>query len=138
MLTLHPDDAADITVWTSIEGNAIIIAACIPTLQPLFDQFVTKGVFGSGGNGQGGTGYKSHETPKLELATIGSRSKQTAGQHRRTGISDTILKQDSQESILSPEYGHFGDESQGLGQGDKLQEHHGIMRTQQLTIVYGH
>ncbi|KAK1995420.1 hypothetical protein LX36DRAFT_725354 [Colletotrichum falcatum] len=32
-----PDDSADLVIWTSVEADVVIIAACIPALQPLVD-----------------------------------------------------------------------------------------------------
>jgi len=34
----HADDTADLVIWTSIESNTLIIASCIPILQPLVDR----------------------------------------------------------------------------------------------------
>ncbi|KAK2049442.1 hypothetical protein LZ31DRAFT_456991 [Colletotrichum somersetense] len=31
------DDSADLTIWTSLEADVVVIAACIPALQPLLD-----------------------------------------------------------------------------------------------------
>lgn len=127
-------NTSDITVWTSIEGNSIIIAACIPTLQPLFERLFGRGIFGSTGYGQRHGGYKSHEGDKVvELSTIGGRSHGTSKsskKHRKMGLADTTIGgQDSQESIL-------GSGAQQPNQhAHYLDENNGILRTQHLTVV---
>ncbi|KZM22003.1 hypothetical protein ST47_g6849 [Ascochyta rabiei] len=118
-------DTADITVWTSIEGNCIIVAACIPTLQPLLDRAFGRKTFGSNGDG-----YKSHGKHKVELATIGSRGRKIARSHKKIGVSDTTLGRDSLDSILSSEHQPTGNQS------SKLEHNHGIMRTHRVTVAY--
>lgn len=121
---LGTDDTADITIWTSIEGNAIIIAACIPTLQPLFDLILGRGVFGSTGDHRAGSGYGDRGCSRVKLATIGSKTRGTGRRNRRLGVSDTTLGQDSQESILSSE------------QQVEDQQRSGIVKTQQLSVAF--
>jgi len=128
--TLDPDDAADITVWTSIEGNSITIAACIPTLQPLFDLILGRRLFGSTGDRQRQKGYKSHSSGKVELGTIGSKGFRTTRQHRKAGVDSTTFGLNSQESILGPQGWHSVD-----GPNDFSQEA-GICRTQDVTVEY--
>jgi len=38
VLLTAPDDTADLVIWTSIESNTLVIASCIPILQPLIDR----------------------------------------------------------------------------------------------------
>ncbi|KAF2833249.1 integral membrane protein [Ophiobolus disseminans] len=112
-------DTSDITIWTSIEGNSITIAACIPTLQPLLDLILGKAIFGSSGSRPKHAGYKSHNSGRtVELVTIGgSKGNRAPKQHKKMGVSDvTIGGKDSQESILSPRDQVYGDESTKFGQ----------------------
>ncbi|RYN92430.1 hypothetical protein AA0120_g4874 [Alternaria tenuissima] len=123
-------DTADITVWTSIEGNAIIIGACIPTLQPLFDQLFGHGLFSSLGGGRDRGGYKSNDRSGLKLATIGSKTLRSTKQHGKSGVSEGTLGHDSQDSILGPNHRPGSDESQNVKQSS------GITRTQHLVVEY--
>ncbi|KAF2646828.1 integral membrane protein [Massarina eburnea CBS 473.64] len=127
-------DTSDITIWTSIEGNSIIIGACIPTLQPLFDRFIAKGFFSSNDpqSNKKSTGYGSHTlaTPKIELATIGSGARRTTKSYKKMGISDMTMGQDSEESILNSERNENSEEH-------VLENHNGILRTQHVAVEYG-
>jgi hypothetical protein len=122
-------------VWTSIEGNSIIIAACIPTLQPLFDLVLGRRLFGS--TGEGKHGY--HDYPsgpghsgRMELKTIGS----SANKHRKMGISDiTIGGKDSQESILGSDHQTHNATTRSDGNSAHDQETW-IRRTNDVTVVY--
>ncbi|KAI4663737.1 uncharacterized protein J4E78_004155 [Alternaria triticimaculans] len=122
-------DTADITIWTSIEGNSIIIGACIPTLQPLFDRIFGRGIFGSSRGEQGPSGYRSRSRSGVKLATIGSKTLRSAKQHGKSGVSETTLGHDSQDSILSPVFRNGSEES-------KVEPNSGITRTQHLTVEY--
>ncbi|KAI4618412.1 hypothetical protein J4E80_005010 [Alternaria sp. BMP 0032] len=122
-------DTADITIWTSIEGNSIIIGACIPTLQPLFDRIFGRGIFGSSRGEQGPSGYRSRSRSGVKLATIGSKTLRSAKQHGKSGVSETTLGHDSQDSILSPGFRNGSEES-------KVEPSSGITRTQHLTVEY--
>lgn len=127
MLTDCIDDTADITIWTSIEGNAIIIAACIPTLQPLIDRIFGHGLFGSTRGERGRSGYASHGQHATKLVTIGSKTFRSSRRHKKTGISDTTIGQESQESILSFSRWHVNHRSKG-------EEDLVITRTQEVSV----
>ena len=74
----------------------------------------------------------------MELATIGSRSRKRPKQYGKMGVSDTTLGRDSEENILRTQHRCFGveDENKGVEQNNGLGQQDGIVRTQQLTIVY--
>lgn len=127
MLTDRIDDTADITIWTSIEGNAIIIAACIPTLQPLVDRIFGRGIFGSTRGERGRSGYESQGQHATKLVTIGSKTFRSSRRNKKTGISDTTIGQESQESILSFSRRHVNHYSKG-------EEDLVITRTQEVSI----
>ncbi|KAH6866912.1 integral membrane protein [Alternaria rosae] len=120
-------DTADITVWTSIEGNSIIIDACIPTLQLLFDRIFGRGEFGSSRGEQGPSGYISRSRSGVKLAAIGNKTLRLAKQHGKSGVSETTLGHDSQDSILSLGLRNGSEES-------KVEPNSGITRTQHLTV----
>jgi hypothetical protein len=128
------DDTSDITIWTSIEGNSIIIAACLPTLQPLFDRILGRGLFGSTAERQkneGYQGYRSNDGVKVELATIGSKGLRTPKPRRKNGVSDTTIGGGSQESILDRDTRTLVGHSNSM-----LEEGNGIRRTHDVTVVY--
>lgn len=54
------------------------------------------------------------------------------------GILDTTLGRDSEETILSSQRRRFGedDEDTRFKQRDRPEQHNGILRTQQLTVVH--
>jgi len=54
------------------------------------------------------------------------------------GVSDTTLGRDSEETILNQELQRFEDENESarLEQDSGSEQNRGIMRTQQLTVVY--
>lgn len=127
MLTDRIDDTANITTWTSSEGNAIIIAACIPTLQPLIDRVFGRGIFGSTRGERGRTGYESQGQHAMKLITIGSKMFRSSRRHRKTEILDTTIGQESQESILSFNRRHVDHHS-------KREEDLVITQTQEVSV----
>lgn len=34
------DDISPLVIWATVEGSVMLIAACVPTLQPLYDRFI--------------------------------------------------------------------------------------------------
>ena len=61
----------DIIIWTCVEGNCILIGACIPTLYPLVRQ-----VFGSSALGGITPRLENKETDSNNPPTIGSYPKE--------------------------------------------------------------
>ncbi|EMD60051.1 hypothetical protein COCSADRAFT_30094 [Bipolaris sorokiniana ND90Pr] len=120
-------DTANITIWTSSEGNAIIIAACIPTLQPLIDRIFGRGIFGSTRGERGRTGYESQGQHAMKLITIGSKMFRSSRRHMKTEILDTTIGQESQESILSFNRRHVDHHS-------KREEDLVITQTQEVSV----
>ncbi|KXJ96170.1 hypothetical protein Micbo1qcDRAFT_201487 [Microdochium bolleyi] len=117
-------DTCDLTMWTCIEGGTIIIAACIPLLQPLLDLILGRRTLTSRNKSSDpSSNYKNnyyHEhlssrdhhpgrsgTRGTELSSLGGSSSGRPG-GRRMGKSDVetsilVTKNDdggSQESIL--------------------------------------
>jgi hypothetical protein len=56
---LKIDSTSEIFLWTSIEANTIIIAACIPTIAPLVDQLFGRRMLGSTGRSARSSGKES-------------------------------------------------------------------------------
>ncbi|KAL0931850.1 uncharacterized protein CTRU02_212803 [Colletotrichum truncatum] len=104
-------DTADLVIWTIVEGGTMIIAACIPVLQPLSDLVFGKRIFGSGngrrtyenyGSGPGG----QLKSEPIELSRSHKPRRRTQRQVDEISIDDadtmatTAVAKGSQESIL--------------------------------------
>ncbi|KFY39476.1 hypothetical protein V494_03967 [Pseudogymnoascus sp. VKM F-4513 (FW-928)] len=154
-------DTCDLTMWTCIEGGTIIIAACIPLLQPILDK-VLGGISISGSKPSNAKYYKQDDSKQrgersgTELSTIITIGGSGAAKHysnRRLGKSDpdaSILatrdgEASSQESIL--ERGGQNKERAGATTMPPHPSHPrklstqetagGIIRTQDITVEYG-
>ncbi|KAJ4160376.1 hypothetical protein NW754_003501 [Fusarium falciforme] len=104
-------DTSDLVIWTIIEASTIIIACCIPVLQPLVDLLMGRRTFdtSSGGykhyNSSGYQNYGSSRTGQhrsdIELST--SRQGHTAPKRDMSNVKylgSGAVELDSQESIL--------------------------------------
>ncbi|KAM0715777.1 hypothetical protein Q7P37_008291 [Cladosporium fusiforme] len=99
---------ADLVVWTCVEGSTIIIAACIPILQPLAKVITGKSTFSS--SDRKGGGYSDRNTPRkpthhsdqglsTELSNYGksfTRTKIGVTQTSETGSQERILQAEEQ------------------------------------------
>ncbi|KXH66207.1 integral membrane protein [Colletotrichum salicis] len=76
-------DTADLVIWTIVEGSTMIIAACIPILQPLGERIFGKRMFGSGPSGgrhtyenyEMGSGGRAKSETEVQLRTWGFKSR---------------------------------------------------------------
>ncbi|KAK3335272.1 hypothetical protein B0T19DRAFT_351385 [Cercophora scortea] len=154
-------DTADLTIWTIVEGSTIIIASCIPILQPLVD--FARGRRTRGSNSSGYRNYGSSADGKLasghELET-GSRA--TGGRRLKPRNPDDDLlntvvdkagdaasylgttKAGSQDSILPTTSGGSGSDQEvdlkqaiGLPKPKPKSMGGNIVRTQEVTVEYG-
>lgn len=90
----HPNH--QLTTPSSIEADVVVIASCIPTLQPLLELVMGKRNLGSYSNGQSGRYQRSGSN--FNAASF-DRSKRSAG--RKDDIEITNFEgKESQESIL--------------------------------------
>ncbi|KAF9878364.1 integral membrane protein [Colletotrichum karsti] len=100
-LLASPDptyDAVELVIWTIVEGSIIIIAACVPVLQPLAEIVFGKRIFSSssrrythqnsGGKSMGMFGHQGKKEP------------QRFGADSFNSLKTTIVTKGSQESIL--------------------------------------
>ncbi|KAL2855661.1 hypothetical protein BJX68DRAFT_217541 [Aspergillus pseudodeflectus] len=112
---------ADLVLWTNVESNVVIIASCIPTLQPVLELILGKRNLSSYSNSR--NKYKgSHQLHDYSYeASKGSKPP------RKTDT--TITGVGSQESILQDTQ---GGRSNGNG-GDPLRA---IRRTDDVTVEY--
>lgn len=39
---LHLDDISEVVIWSMVEGYVVLIAACVPTLPPVYDRFTDR------------------------------------------------------------------------------------------------
>ncbi|KAJ5133750.1 hypothetical protein N7526_005115 [Penicillium atrosanguineum] len=115
---------ADLVMWTNIEANVVVIASCIPTLQPLLELIMGKRTLGSYSNSGK---YKQ---------TGGNYNTGTFDRSKRSAVKDdlaitNIEGKESQESILRDDQ---------LGQ-DQLHQDRAfpmgaIRRTDNVTVEY--
>ena len=111
MLTSHQDDTSNLTLWTSIEGNIIITAACIPTLQPLMDRMHCSQIFKSSRTrssripeGRGDANERIPTSNDIELVGDGRETGEWNERYVEViyGASQARSRRESQEGILSP------------------------------------
>ncbi|KAI8244546.1 hypothetical protein K4K57_002231 [Colletotrichum sp. SAR 10_99] len=107
------DDTADLVIWTIVEGSTMIIAACIPVLQPLGELLFGKRMFSSGGGkytyenyGSGPSGPSGHmRSDNIELSRSREARKRAMRQADEISFDDTTtttaVAKGSQESILN-------------------------------------
>ncbi|KAK3388782.1 hypothetical protein B0T20DRAFT_457352 [Sordaria brevicollis] len=147
-LTLpHNYDLCDPLYWTSIEGNLIIIAACIPLLQPLIEKLKGRKIFRS-------KGYKTGSSTGDECDTEGnpsnwSKNKRSGPDAFEMGPSKNKKKVDQygftmhvkeeSEENLKPAAGQEGlgrVESEDLEQGHEGNKCEGIVQTRTVAVSY--
>jgi hypothetical protein len=134
--TPSPDDTADLVIWTSIESNSLVIASCIPILQPLVDRLRGKHSRAVTPSGRFSPypGSRPRTLGPTQAAEM-SFACRGAGRTRRDLESVSEVEADkvytvSQESILRS---HPGSPSGSTG---KRVPDEGIMRTKVITISY--
>ncbi|KAF5484079.1 hypothetical protein CGCF413_v015133 [Colletotrichum fructicola] len=106
-------DTADLVIRTIVEGSTMIIAACIPVLQPLGELLFGKRMFSSGGGkytyenyGSGPSGPSGHmRSDNIELSRSREARKRAMRQADEISFDDTTtttaVAKGSQESILN-------------------------------------
>ncbi|UQC79499.1 uncharacterized protein CLUP02_04979 [Colletotrichum lupini] len=86
-------DTADLVIWTIVEGGTMIIAACIPILQPLGERIFGKRILGSGPSG----GRHTHEN--YEMGPSGRAKSETGAQTRTWGTSTRVERRVDEDSL---------------------------------------
>lgn len=101
---------SEMLIWTCVEGSTIIIAACIPIMQPLLRMIIHPHVMSTG---QQGHRYDIHEanTPQYDLSSDLNKSSK-ARSRAKIGVSYPT-EVNSEESILREE-----------GRGPEVPNHH--------------
>ncbi|TDZ38416.1 hypothetical protein CTRI78_v010852 [Colletotrichum trifolii] len=104
-------DTSDLIIWTIVEGSTMIIAACIPVLQPLGELIFGKRIFSSGGGrytyehyGSGPSKRMRSENVELSQSQAASKRLQRRAEEDVVSFDDatttTVAAKGSQESIL--------------------------------------
>lgn len=93
---------SEMLIWTCVEGSTIIIAACIPIMQPLLRLIIHPSVMSTGRQGRR---YDIHEinTPQYDLSSDLNKSSK-ARSRAKIGVSYPT-EVNSEESILREEAG---------------------------------
>ncbi|TPX13554.1 uncharacterized protein E0L32_006025 [Thyridium curvatum] len=143
-------DTSDLVMWTCIEGSTIIIASCIPVLQPLVDRVLGRRFFGSS---LGPRSYKKYGTGRSDggggmypsdMEMSNSRSAKRRPPRDPNGL--TFLdetKAGSEESILRQEQtAKNGGNGTSLHSAEsrgapRVGPHEGIVRTDVVSVSYG-
>ncbi|KLP15110.1 Uncharacterized protein LW94_1955 [Fusarium fujikuroi] len=113
------DETSDLVIWTVIEASTIIIACCIPVLQPLVDALLGRRAFGSspGYKNYNSSGYQNYGNSRtgqarsnIELSDgrklrSDDRGNMTNVKYLGSGAAEL----DSQESILRHDGTKTGD-----------------------------
>ncbi|KAF4775205.1 hypothetical protein HER10_EVM0007803 [Colletotrichum scovillei] len=132
-------DLCDPLYWTSIEGNLIIIAACIPILQPILEMFKGRGIW-SLDKKSGSYQYNSHskksahhqqQQPQQDSIELRSKPRKKVDVYGFT----MHAKEDSEESIVNP--GKNAETSSSGRQSDTYPESEDkIVKSSTVTITY--
>ncbi|TQN67056.1 hypothetical protein CSHISOI_08389 [Colletotrichum shisoi] len=106
-------ETSDLVIWTIVEGSTMIIAACIPVLQPLGELIFGKRMFSSGGGRctyeNYGPGPGGRAQSDIEMSRSRDARKRAAARRRaeaavfNDATTTTITGKGSQESILGRE-----------------------------------
>ncbi|KAK5164212.1 uncharacterized protein LTR77_009906 [Saxophila tyrrhenica] len=96
-------NTSQLVIWTSVEGSTIIIASCIPIMQPLLKAISTHCLSTGGRNYQDGHLYAIHgaDTPGVQLSSEMGKPSKWRSRARVSARHTTEV--DSQESILRDE-----------------------------------
>ncbi|CCC09532.1 unnamed protein product [Sordaria macrospora k-hell] len=141
---LAPNDLCDPLYWTSIEGNLIIIAACIPLLQPLVEKAKGRKIWRS----------KGYKTGSSDDATGGHYADGTTGmsKSKRSGPDALEMsrnrkkvdqygftmhaKEESEEDLKKADSNNGNTEDDMEGGGRRHDNDGRIMQTMSVTVAY--
>ncbi|KAJ5295815.1 hypothetical protein PENANT_c001G05068 [Penicillium antarcticum] len=116
---------ADLVMWTNVEANIVVIASCIPTLQPLLEIILGKRGFGSYSQGKGDR-YKGSDSFPPSSYNRNKHSNAMGKDELGFTNLDTVMGKESQESILP---------SNETGKQDTFSMGH-IHRTDDVIVEY--
>ncbi|KAJ5626328.1 hypothetical protein N7510_002637 [Penicillium lagena] len=112
---------ADLVMWTNIEADVVVIASCIPTLQPLLEVILGNRAMGSYSQG---TGNRYKGASKLQDDSTLDHSNWS--NPVRKAVTN-VESQESQESILPPDEFQRNNNCHALGR---------IRRTDEVNVEY--
>ncbi|KAI1259171.1 hypothetical protein F5Y18DRAFT_315762 [Xylariaceae sp. FL1019] len=142
-------DSSNLTIWTIVEGSVIIIAACIPVLQPLLKKVRHVGwISKASSKGTYPSSRDRHEyvdikksgdksriqkfRRKFEMdSVLDTRNEELVSSHMAAGSQERILEEDS-IGMNTVGTGH----SKGVEIPPPRDAHHGITRTDHVDISY--
>ncbi|KAF4839726.1 hypothetical protein CGCSCA4_v010879 [Colletotrichum siamense] len=100
-------DTVELVIWTILEGSVIIIAACVPVLQPLAELAFGKRIFSSGSrrythqnSGPGTVGRLRSSMRAFSRQTNDKVQSESGSKSFKSVVQTTIVTKGSQESIL--------------------------------------
>ncbi|EOO02170.1 putative integral membrane protein [Phaeoacremonium minimum UCRPA7] len=126
-------DLCDPLYWTSIEGNLIIIAACIPLLQPVVEKIKGRSIWRSSKTGSSNRQYANFSKQSARQADpieLHSKPKKKVDVYGFT----IHAKEDSEENIVNPDK-QSTTTSSGRHSGT-YQPNDRIMKTDVVTVTY--
>ncbi|KAK3386835.1 hypothetical protein B0H63DRAFT_468466 [Podospora didyma] len=148
-------DTSDLVIWTIVEGSTIIIASCIPLLQPLVD-FASGRRYTNPSKSGGYKHYGSSADGKLQSDLELESSRRAPGRRLKPidpdhDLMHTVVDKGSQESILPPKQGDIESNSSNsaVNYSEPSKNPHpnisgggrppagNIVRTQEITVEYG-
>ncbi|SPO07027.1 related to integral membrane protein PTH11 [Cephalotrichum gorgonifer] len=132
---------SDLVIWTCVEGSTIIIASCIPVLQPLADRIWGRRLFGSSYGARNYKNYGSSRSGKLQSdieLSYQARKRTVKDPNGLTFLDQTQMG--SEETILQSKGGEnrgTGDDHSGQQPPDALNPgSRGIVRTDVISVSH--
>ncbi|KAJ9143879.1 Integral membrane protein [Pleurostoma richardsiae] len=133
-------DTSDLVIWTVIEGSTIIIACSIPILQPLLEIILRRNPFSSNKDSKKSPRYYEDYTSQSKSRGGGIELGQRKPKSKiRDDLGLTIVDDDSQENILTPQPEKSSDSFVASGTGVRRTSHPAegqIVRTDVVTVSY--
>jgi len=149
-------NTSDLVIWTVVEAGTIIIACCIPVLQPLVDLIFGRRTLGSSGSYRkyGSRSGSGHLKSDIEMDKgMGGSSYQSSAQRSRLASSknNTLTGSraaadddaESQDSILRDDFNYHNHHTDAGGKKKAASSGHAarssdgrILRTDSVTVTY--
>jgi len=127
-------NTANLVIWTCVEGSTIIIASCIPILQPLVKVILDKNAFSSARRSSNRTPYtKPTHGSNMELSNDLVKSGK-AYSRAKIGVS-CATELDSQEHILQDNKS-TGQSASGQSNHSHTSEQPQITRVDEITVSF--
>lgn len=128
-------DLCDPLYWTSIEGNLIIIAACIPILQPLLEKIRGRSIWRSkqsSGNKHQYQDFSKQSQQQADALELRSKPKKKVDEYGFT----MHPKEDSEENIVDTSKLSSTSSSRRQSGSYQPNDRDGILKTNSVTVAY--